>query len=87
MKTRWIRILVMAVMVQAAGLAVARAQESAEPAPAAPAAKKMTLWDLIKTGGWAMWPLGLCSVGLITMVVLNFRQVSARKMLPEAALV
>ena len=39
MKTRWIRILVMAVMVQAAGLAVARAQESAEPAPAAPAAK------------------------------------------------
>ena len=86
MKTRWIRILVMAVMVQAAGLAVARAQESAEPAPAAPAAKKMTLWDLIKTGGWAMWPLGLCSVGLITMVVLNFRQVSVRKMLPESAL-
>lgn len=86
MRTRWIRIMMLAVVIQAAVVVVARAQAADEPAAAAPAAKRMTLWDLIKTGGWAMWPLGLCSVGLITMVVLNFRQVSRRKMLPEAAI-
>jgi hypothetical protein len=65
------------------------AQEAPPPAPPAaaaaaaePVARKTTLWDLIKTGGWAMWPLGLCSVGLVTMVVLNIRLVSRKNLLP-----
>ena len=52
----------------------------AEPAPAA--AKKMTLWDLIVVGGWAMWPLGACSLALVAMAVLNYRQLERKKMLP-----
>ncbi|MBU1693913.1 MAG: MotA/TolQ/ExbB proton channel family protein, partial [Verrucomicrobia bacterium] len=60
---------------------------AAPAAPATPAVKKMTLWDLIVVGGWAMWPLGFCSVALISMVVLNFRQVSRKKLMPEGVLV
>ena len=58
---------------------------AAETAPP-PAVKKMTLWDLIKTGGWAMWPLGLCSMGLIAFVVLNFRQINQKRLIPPAIL-
>ena len=54
--------------------------EAAEEAPV----KKQSLWNIIETGGWAMWPLGLCSVGLITMVILNIRMVSRRNLLPQA---
>lgn len=55
-------------------------------AGAPPPVKKTTLWDLIKTGGWAMWPLGLCSVGLIAVVVLNFRQINQRKLIPSSVI-
>jgi len=68
-------------------IGVVLAQEAPPPPEAAekPAegmSKNMTLWDLIKTGGWAMWPLGLCSVGLVTMCVLNIRLVSRKTLLP-----
>lgn len=70
------------------------AQEAPPPAPPAdaaaaaePVAQKTSLWDLIKTGGWAMWPLGLCSVGLVTMVVLNIRLVSRKNLLPLGVVV
>ena len=33
-------------------------------------------------GGWAMWPLGLCSVGLVTMVVINLRMVTRKNLVP-----
>jgi biopolymer transport protein ExbB len=69
----------------------ALAQEAPPPAPPAdaaePVAKKTTLWDLIKTGGWAMWPLGLCSIGLVTMVVINIRMVSRKNLLPVGIVV
>lgn len=68
-----------------------RAQTPPPPAPPAqetPAEpKRMTLWDLIRTGGWAMWPLGLCSVGLVTMVVINLRMVSRKNLLPPGVVV
>jgi len=64
-------LLVMAVMVLAQ-----------EPGTDESAAQKMTLWDLIRTGGWAMWPLGLCSFGLIAIAVVNFRQVNQKKLMP-----
>lgn len=69
----------------------ALAQESPPPAPPPdqPAAvpegalpKKMTLWDLIVVGGWAMWPLGACSVGTVTMCILCIRMVSRRNLMP-----
>jgi biopolymer transport protein ExbB len=42
----------------------------------------MSLWDMLKQGGWAMYPLGLCSFALIALIVMNFRQVSQKKMVP-----
>lgn len=81
-----VRIRLMAVVVIAV-LGVSAAIAQTQPAgelTASPAVKKMTLWDLIKTGGWAMWPLGLCSVGLIAFVVLNFRQVNQKRLIPPA---
>lgn len=59
---------------------------AAAPEAAAPAVKQMTLWDLIKVGGWAMWPLGACSFAMITMAAVNFQKVNQRKLIPEEAL-
>ena len=56
------------------------ADDSATEQPA----KTQSLLDIVEQGGWAMWPLGLCSVGLITMVILNIRMVSRRNLLPQA---
>lgn len=84
----------------AAGGAQAQAPAAAPPAAdqvAAPAAtegapaattpvKRMTLWQLIVVGGWAMWPLGACSFGLIMMAALNFRLISEKKLMPPAVL-
>lgn len=72
----------------------ALAQDAPPPSPPAdaaaaaePAATKVTLWGMIKTGGWAMWPLGLCSIGVVTMIVLNVRMVSRKNLLPPAVVV
>ena len=72
-------------------LGTALAQDPPPPAlPAdapAPAPTKITLWGMIKTGGWAMWPLGLCSVGVVTMIVLNVRMVSRKALLPAGVVI
>ncbi|MBP7828815.1 MAG: MotA/TolQ/ExbB proton channel family protein [Kiritimatiellae bacterium] len=94
MNRRTRRGLTLVLLVLMGAMAVSWAQEAAAPAaapeaaaaPAAPAPKKMTLWDLIVVGGWAMWPLGACSLAMISLAVLNFRQISQKKMIPEAAL-
>lgn len=50
--------------------AVALAQETA-PEAAAVTVHKTTLWEMIKQGGWTMYPLGLFSVGMIYFIVQN----------------
>ena len=73
--------------------AAALAQDPPPPSPPAgseapaPAPTKVTLWGMIKTGGWAMWPLGLCSVGVVTMIVLCTRMVSRKNLLPAGVVV
>lgn len=42
----------------------------------------MTLWDLIKSGGWAMYPLGACSMLTVWLVIYNFQRISHGKLLP-----
>ena len=39
---------------------------------AADAAQKVDLLQLIKTGGWAMWPLGGFSFFMVVLIVQNF---------------
>ncbi len=80
-------LLVLAALLVPAGLALAQ-QPPPPPEPAAePVPAKTTLFDLIKTGGWAMWPLGLCSIGLVSMVVINMRMVSRKNLLPVGVVV
>ena len=68
--------------------AAALAQEPPPPNPPASeeeaAPKSQSLWDIIKTGGWAMYPLGACSVLLVTFVVLNIRMVSRGNLMPTS---
>lgn len=66
---------------------VVMAQAAAAPAATAEAADikvhhATTLWDMIKSGGWAMYFLGACSVITVSLAMLNFQRVNARKMLP-----
>ena len=44
---------------------------------------RRTLWDMIKAGGWAMWPLGACSFVTVGLIILNFQRVSINKMVPK----
>ena len=67
----------------------ASAQNPPPPSPPADAAaeaapKQPSLLDIVKQGGWAMWPLGFCSVGLVTMIILNIRMVSRSNLMPAA---
>ena len=41
-----------------------------------------TLWDMIKSGGWAMYPLGACSFITVSLAFINFQRVNSKKMLP-----
>ena len=52
---------------------VAFAQEAAEAAPedTGPKVEQTTLWQMVKQGGWSMYPLGLFSVGMVFFVVQN----------------
>jgi len=82
-------ILILALAALLLPLGTALAQDPPPPPATAevePAPTKMTLWTLIATGGWAMWPLGLCSVGLVTMIVLNIRLVSRKNLMPVGVL-
>ena len=61
----------------------------AQTAPATPAAttplqvqNEVTLIHLIKSGGWAMWPLGACSFATVSLILLNFQRVNRGKMVP-----
>lgn len=62
-------------------------QEAAAAAEAA-APSQASLLDLLKTGGWAMWPLGGFSVFMVTLIIQNFislrpKQLLHTEMMPE----
>ena len=71
-------------------LAQAPAPAAAAPTAGAPATTEaplkveqtVTLWSLIKSGGWAMYPLGTCSIAVVWLTVLNFMRVNKKKLLP-----
>lgn len=67
-----------------AGMAVCA---MAQAAPAAPTPlqvqNEVTLIHLIKSGGWAMWPLGTCAFATIFLILLNLQRVNRGKMVPQ----
>jgi biopolymer transport protein ExbB len=81
------RLTVLVLAVAVAFCAVA--QTAAPAAPSAPPASdlrqenQVTLIHLIKSGGWAMWPLGACSFATVSLILLNFQRVNRGKMVPQ----
>jgi biopolymer transport protein ExbB len=81
-------MLVMILLGITAGLGITVAV-TAQEAPAAesteaavPPPKKKTLLDSYKIGGWAMHPLLLCSIGMVSICVLNARTMNRKTLLP-----
>jgi biopolymer transport protein ExbB len=94
MRNRW--TVAAAIALASASLALQALAQAPAPAaaPATAAAAEpplrvesnKTLWDLIRSGGWAMWPLGACSVLTLGLVILNFQRVNVRKMVPPTVI-
>lgn len=63
------------------------AQDAAAPAAteqaAKPAPHKKTLFETIKQGGWVMWPIGICSLFTIYLVIDMYMRMSSKKLYPE----
>ncbi len=75
--------MTMMVLLGAAVAAVAQ-----EPAAAALTSENATLWELIKTGGITMIPLGILSFAMVTFIMQNFFSLREKtllhtEMLPE----
>ncbi len=76
---------VMMLLLGALALSTAWGQQGGTPggAPAAPEGQRkaeVTLWGMWKTGGWAMYPIGLLSVAGVALVVYGFLAVREDKM-------
>lgn len=54
------------------------------PAAPAPRAAEVTLWQMWKTGGWAMYPIGLLSVAGVALAIYSFLAVREDKMVQLA---
>jgi biopolymer transport protein ExbB len=50
---------------------------------AAEGGKEMTMLDQLKNGGWWMSPIYLLSVGMVTLIVFNFLQLTKSKFMPD----
>jgi biopolymer transport protein ExbB len=55
------------------------------PAVAA-AGDDVTLWGLIVLGGWAMWPLGLCSLAVFALTIHAVRETRRARFIPHQLL-
>ncbi len=83
MKKQWMAILIAAVCVVVLGHELmAQTADVAGAATQLKVESRTTLFDLIKSGGWAMWALGTCSVVVVWLIVVNFQRVNGKKMLP-----
>jgi biopolymer transport protein ExbB len=46
----------------------------------------LSLWGMIKQGGWAMYPLGLCSVSMLFLILHCWRETIPTKFVPAVGL-
>ena len=73
-------------------LGAAIAQEPPPPAPpadtAAPPPQTQSLWRrYIVPLGWCGYPLALCSIGVVTMIILNVRMVTRKNLMPVGVVI
>ena len=45
-----------------------------------------SLWAMIRDGGWAMWPLGLCSLAMFFLIFHCARETARKRFIPQAGL-
>lgn len=48
-----------------------------------PASGKLSLWGMIQQGGWAMYPLGLCSLIMFFLIFHSWRETHPRRFIPS----
>ncbi len=56
---------------------------AAEAALAADAAPGLSLWHLLEQGGWAMWPLGFCSLAALALIIHAVRETRRVRFIPD----
>lgn len=49
------------------------------------AADGLNLWGMLRQGGWAMYPLALCSMVMFFLIFYGYRETNRKKFLPDAA--
>lgn len=81
-KTLTVLILASCICVGIQQIVLAQTGQVASAEEALKVAHTTTLWDLIKSGGWAMWFLGACSIITVSLTLLNLQRVNTKKMLP-----
>lgn len=59
---------------------LASAQETTTPALPD---SSLSLWGMIQQGGWAMYPLGLCSLMMFFLIFYSWKETSRKKFIPE----
>jgi biopolymer transport protein ExbB len=87
MKTRTQILIAVFALLLTWGPAAAFAQE-AEATPAAPAAatSHKTLFEMIKEGGWVMFPIGACSILTLYLIGDGVMRTSRKKAIPPEQL-
>ncbi len=58
-----------------------KAQESVSASSTA--SESLSLWGMIQQGGWAMYPLGLCSLAMFFLIFHSWKQTSRKKFIPD----
>lgn len=58
--------------------------QEAEAATEAVSEAKLSLWGLIQQGGWAMYPLGLCSLAMFFLMFYAWKETTQKKFFTEA---
>ncbi len=82
MKTR-LHTILLALLLSVAPQALLAASEPAAPEPP-PAEAALSLWGMIQQGGWAMYPLGACSLAMFFLAFYSWRETASAKFLcPE----
>lgn len=71
-----------AIVITLGGTAAALAQEAAEAAAGQPAVHKKTALEIFQEGGWVMYPLLLCSIGMVYLIWEGMARTSVKKAAP-----
>jgi len=72
-----------ATLAAAAALSNAHAQD--RPPARATQEAQLTLGNMIKNGGWTMWPLGFCSVAFVGLTIFNLFYIREKRLAPPPA--